>query len=429
MKVRSSLLAISILLSVLFSCSNADKKDSADTSSASQSGLSSYDAGETIKIGLQADMTGDVLMPAAYHAVEIAVDQINKSGGVLGKPIEMIKVDTQGDTQRYQEMTKKLLYEDNVSIMFGSGLSSAREAMRPLLENAGVLYYYMTGYEGGLASDYMLMGGPSPGNNVKPMVEYAAKNIGKSMYIVAPDYNYGHLTALWIQKYCKENGIEVLGTEFVGLGEAQYATTINNIQRANPDMVWTMLVSTPEYSFFDQWISYNLDITLISATNFGGDTLRRDIAAPGLSGTYYTATFIEDMAKDNEAAADFIKLWRSYYPDEEVIGDMAWESYYAVYMWKNAVEAAGSCDPKAVLKAVENGDCFVETFQGKVGIDPQTHQAMLPNYIYRINDDHSVSVVDKQFEVVDRWILDELHIDLTQDGVDPRELYTLESLE
>ncbi len=62
--------------------------------------------------------------------------------------------DTQSDNQRYQEMARKLILEDKVDVVMGGYTSASREAIRPIMEQNKMLYFYNNQYEGGVASKY-----------------------------------------------------------------------------------------------------------------------------------------------------------------------------------------------------------------------------------------------------------------------------------
>ena len=373
-------------------------------------GASSYDEGETIKIGLQADISGDLAWPQPPNGVQMAVDDINASGGLLGKQVELIVADTQSDTQRYTEMAKKLIMQDEVCMMFGSGTSSAREAIRPLFEENQVLYNYMTNYEGGVASNYVICTGTIPAHNIQPLMENAAQNIGKKCYIVAADYNYGHISSDWVKKYAEDYGVTIVGEEYVPLTVSQFSTTINNIQKAQPDFVFVMAIGAAQRSFFDQWAAVNPGIPLVSSSNFGGTYEHKLIAAPALANSYFCSQFNEEM--EGDAIQAFVKKWREKYPEEQYVNGDGYGAYYSVMLWAEAVKKAGSCDPAKVLEAYGEG-VSVDTPTGLMSVDPKTHQLVCDMYLMRIDENHDAKVVKKYDQVLDAYLGTEKGVDLT----------------
>ena len=98
-----------------------------------------------LKIGLLEDVSGDLAfmgMPK-LHGSQLAVEEINKKGGILGRQIELIHLDPQGDNARYQEFARRLLGRDKVDVLIGGITSASREAIRPIINRTtyAVLLY------------------------------------------------------------------------------------------------------------------------------------------------------------------------------------------------------------------------------------------------------------------------------------------------
>lgn len=89
-----------------------------------------------LKVGLLEDVSGDLAfmgMPK-LHGSQLAVEEINKNGGILGRQIELIHLDPQGDNARYQEFARRLLSRDKVDVLIGGITSASREAVRPIID-------------------------------------------------------------------------------------------------------------------------------------------------------------------------------------------------------------------------------------------------------------------------------------------------------
>src|SRR5690625_4493594 len=153
--------------------------------------------GDTIKLGVLEDRSGDFSLVGIQkiHAVELAVEEINNDGGLLGKEIEIVAPDTQSDDKRYQEMARKLILEDEVDVIMGAFSSASREAIRPIMEEHEMLYFYNNQYEGGVASKYTFPTGAIPEHQVMTVMEYMIDNYGPNVYTIAADYNFGQITA------------------------------------------------------------------------------------------------------------------------------------------------------------------------------------------------------------------------------------------
>ena len=82
-----------------------EKTDDSNIEKTSDTGSS----GDTIKLGLVADISGTSANTQALNAITLAINEINDAGGLLGKQVELVYADSQSDTARYQEMGKKLI--------------------------------------------------------------------------------------------------------------------------------------------------------------------------------------------------------------------------------------------------------------------------------------------------------------------------------
>ena len=190
-----------------------------------------------IKIGLLEDISGDLAsigLPK-LHGTQMAVDEVNATGGILGRKLELIHLDPQGDNARYQEFTRRLLQRDKVDVLIGGITSASREAVRPIVGRQNAFYIYTNQYEGGVCDANMLSVGAVPEQQLSTLLPWMVERFGKRVYTVAADYNFGHLSSAWGKSIMKPLGVEFVGEEFIPLGVSQFAQTIQNIQRAKPD--------------------------------------------------------------------------------------------------------------------------------------------------------------------------------------------------
>ena len=165
-------------------------------------------AAETIKVGAIYDLSGALQLFGVnqWACAKMAIDEINAAGGVLGKQLEVKTYDSQSQMQFYNQYAKKMALRDKVVVVQGGLTSSSREVIRPLLHRLETLYIYNTNYEGGVCDRNFFSTGSTPGGYVDILSGEAMKRWGKSVYIMAADYNYGQITAKWIRKAVKEVG-------------------------------------------------------------------------------------------------------------------------------------------------------------------------------------------------------------------------------
>src|ERR1700752_1859581 len=92
-------------------------------------------AADPIKLGLLEDASGNFALATIpkIHATELAVDEINAKGGIMGRPIKLIAYDTQSDNTKFQELSRRLIQIDKADVIFGGFSSASREAIRPIM--------------------------------------------------------------------------------------------------------------------------------------------------------------------------------------------------------------------------------------------------------------------------------------------------------
>src|SRR5476649_3029257 len=95
-------------------------------------------ADDPVKIGLLEDASGNFALATIpkIHATQLAVDEINGKGGIMGRTITLISYDTQSDNTKFQELSRRLIQTDKIDVVFGGFSSASREAMRPIMDRA-----------------------------------------------------------------------------------------------------------------------------------------------------------------------------------------------------------------------------------------------------------------------------------------------------
>ena len=174
-------------------------------------------AADSIKLGSVLDTSGpfDAYGKPMHKALQLAVAQINNAGGLLGRQVEVISYDTQSDMALYAQYGQQLTRRDRVDVVHGGILSASREAIRQTMRKTRTLYFYNVLYEGGVCDRNIFINGVTPSQQVEALVPYAMGKSGKKVYILAADYNYGQITANWIQKFVADNGGATVGVDFL----------------------------------------------------------------------------------------------------------------------------------------------------------------------------------------------------------------------
>src|SRR6185503_18406468 len=138
-------------------------------------------AADTIKVGILHSLTGTIAIAEAsvVDAEKLAIEEINASGGVSGRKIEVIVEDGASDWPTFAEKARKLLDRDKVAAIFGCYTSASRKATLPVVERSKGLLYYPTYYEGLEMSPNIMYTAQEATQSVIAAVNWLAQNKGK----------------------------------------------------------------------------------------------------------------------------------------------------------------------------------------------------------------------------------------------------------
>ncbi|KAA0123587.1 urea ABC transporter substrate-binding protein [Methylobacterium sp. P1-11] len=379
-------------------------------------------AADPIKLGVLEDQSGDFALATIgkVHGIQLATDEINAAGGIAGRKLELVIYDTQSDNTRYQEFMRRVLQRDKVNAVFAGFSSASREAYRPIVDQLDGFAFYNNQYEGGVCDGHMVVTGAVPEQQFSTLIPWMMEKFGKRVYTIAADYNFGQISAEWVRNIVKENGGEMVGEEFIPLGVSQFSQTIQNIQKAKPDILMTLLVGTAQASYYEQAAAANLKVPMGSSVNIGQGYEHKRFQPPSLANMYVTTNYIEEV--DSPSSKAFLAKWKAKFPNEPYVNQEAENSYLAVYLYKQMVERANGSTKRADLrKVIAAGDVCVDAPEGKVCIDPKSQHASHTIYLAKVDEKHAISF-PKTWDNIQPYWLGKAGCDLTQK--DPMAQYT-----
>lgn len=364
-------------------------------------GAAAAQEGEPIIVGSVLDETGPLNIYGApmADATKLAIDEINAAGGVLGRPLKLVTYDAQSDNATYTQYATQLAMRDQVAVMMGGITSASREAIRPIAGRAGTLYFYNEQYEGGVCDKNVFNTGVVPSQQLAPLLPWAIEKFGPKIYVLAADYNYGHISADWVKEYAEEASGEVVGTDFIPLSVAEFGSVINKLQDAQPDIVLSLLVGGNHIAFYRQFAAANLgdEMTVVSPT-FGLGNEQVVLSPDEAKGIYVAYPYFQSL--DNPENQAFVELWHKIYGDDyPYITDSAVAVWNGWHIWAEAVEKAGTTDRDAVIEALESGVGFAAP-SGEVQIDGPSHHLSQSVHIAQTNDMNGFDVISRENLVV-----------------------------
>ena len=369
-------------------------------------------AEDPIKICVIDDHSGDfaLIVKPKTLGYETAIAEINAAGGVLGRQLEMVFYDGQSDVKRHQELAQKCILDDEVDVIMAGATSSAREAARAVAVENEVIYWHNNQGEGGIADKYSFFTGPIPEQQILTGVSYMIEKYGPKMYILAADYGFGQVSALWTHAAAGLYGGEVVGEEFIPLGNSDFAATIANIQKAKPDFGVFYLVGGAQYNYYPQAAAAGANIPAVSTVNVQQGYEHKRYPPPALVDMYIPFGFVEETPTDSARA--FVEKARAINPDEPYINQMTRCAYVAIHLMALAWERAGTTETQATISALESGLSF-DAPEGPVFLDPATHHLTMDIRMGRVNENHDLEFVH-DFGAIEPWWLRTLGVNLVR---------------
>ncbi|HYR26076.1 MAG TPA: transporter substrate-binding protein, partial [Aquabacterium sp.] len=191
----------------------------------------------------------------SIQAEQLAIDQINAMGGVLGRKIKVIKEDGASDWPTFAEKSKKLLVNDKVAAVFGCWTSASRKAVLPIFEKENGLLYYPTFYEGLEQSKNVIYTGQEATQQIIWGLDWASKEKkAKTFFLVGSDYIWPRTSMKIARKHIESVGKlgKVVGEEYYPLGNTNFNSLINKIKVAKPDCIFAAVVGGSNVAFYKQ---------------------------------------------------------------------------------------------------------------------------------------------------------------------------------
>jgi urea transport system substrate-binding protein len=332
---------------------------------------------DTVTVGILHSLTGTMAISetGAQEAEKLAIKQINESGGILGRQIKIIQEDGASDWPTFAEKSRKLLVNDNVAAVFGCWTSASRKAALPVFEKENGLLYYPTFYEGLEQSKNVIYTGQEATQQILDGLNWVAKEKdAKTFYLIGSDYIWPRTSMKIARKHIETVlGGKVVGEEYKPLGDTQFGTVINKIRLKKPDVIYAAVVGGSNVAWFKQLKAAGITSekqTLLTISVTEDEVL--GIGGENLEGFYSIMKYFQSQDNPNNVA--FVKAFKEMWGDDSVIGDVTQAAYLGPWLWKAAVEKAGTFDVDAVVAASEEGDIeLTNAPEGYVKLHPNHH--------------------------------------------------------
>ena len=348
-------------------------------------------------IGIPVGLSGanSVVAPSVVQAAQLAAAEINAKGGILGHKVVLEIADDNSGADGAVKAYNSLILQKHVNAIITMETSAARNAGLPVVARGKTPFIYTSYYEGHSCSPYLFVDAWVPDQQVASIVDYFMKEKGaKTFFLVGSDYAFGRGMLGFTRKYIEANGGKVVDEEYLPMDASDWTPVLSKLKAAHPDaLISSTAGGAPNVTLTKQLRAS--DINLLFGNLAVDEGTAKSIGADA-TGVYISQSYLTSIDNPQNTAfkAGLAKMFGN---DMKTPNDLSVPEYDGIYLYKAAVEMAGSFDEANVLRALP-----VASFNGPRGVirmDKQ-HHAPLTMYLGQVQTDGSMKVI-QTFKDVD----------------------------
>ena len=347
---------------------------------------------EPIRVGILHSMTG-VMAPSESQLADatlLAIDEINRAGGVLGRPVVPVVGDGRSDWPTFAAEAERLISQENVSAIFGGYTSASRKEVKPIVEKHNNLFFYPVPYEGVESSRNIVYNGAAPNQLYVPAVKWSFDNLGKRFFLVGSDYIWPRMVNVLMKDIISGLRGEVVGEEYLLVGSEEVEEVVEKIVRHQPEVILSTVVGTTNIPFFDQLRAAGItshEIPVMAFAISEGELAYMDPET--LASNYSAWSYFQSV--DSDTNREFIRAFKDKYGEDRVVNASIEAGYFGAHIWAQAVEEAGTTAVNPVRHALADQSYLAPG--GMVFVDGENLHTWKNVRIGRILDDGQYDIL------------------------------------
>ncbi len=349
-------------------------------------------APEPIRVGILHSLSGTMAISeqSLVDAIEMAIDEINQRGGVLGRSLDAVVEDGASDWATFERKAEKLIVQDKVASVFGCWTSASRKSVLPVFEKHNQLLWYPVQYEGQESSRSIIYTGAVPNQQIIPAVDWCRREFGTRMFLVGSDYVFPRKANELIKSRLADFDATPVGEEYQPLGSTEFVAIVAKIKESQPDVVLNTINGGSNREFFKAYDAAGIDHQQIPVMSFSiAEDELRYIGVDLTVGHYCSWNYFQSV--DTPANRRFVRRFRDRFGSDRVTDDPIEAAYSQVHLFAKAVEIAGSTDVDAIRQAVQG--LVYEAPGGLIRIDPRNQHTWKVSRIGRIQRNGQFKIV------------------------------------
>jgi len=341
-------------------------------------------AATPIKIGIPTVITGGyaVLGQQVVRTCKLVKKMTDAKNGVLGRPVEFLFQDTQGDPANCVRKCQEFVERDDCRIFSGVIVSSEAAAIMPKLEEWNAFFISHGNGDGRLTAELFVprffRANTSAPMGARAVVLYLRDAPQKTFVALASDYSWGQSSVKAFEEQIKKIGKQLVDKVFTPVGNKDYSTYITKVLQSKAEGCYIALQGDEARAFYSQATQYDLSERVQFYTEI---VAQSDIEVLGkdslglIGGSRYPFTY--DIPQNKEFVAAFNEEYPNVIPD--------WtdgEIYQALMILFAAIEKADSTEPMKIVTAMEDLD--VTSVKGPVLMRKCDHQGENQGFVVKV---------------------------------------------
>ncbi|WP_407176829.1 transporter substrate-binding domain-containing protein [Bradyrhizobium sp. STM 3562] len=346
------------------------------------------------RVGVLFSRSGLMAVTESEHffGTALAIEEINKAGGILGREIEVVAYDPASNPEAFRKLADRLLTEDGASVIFGCSTSAERKAILPAIERRNGLLWYPSLYEGFEYSPNVIYTGACPNQNSFPLAEYIVRKYGPRVYLIGSDYIYPRESNRIMRDLIESYAGQVAGEQYVAMeaSDAELTRTLDMIRMRAPDVVFSTIVGRTARRFYRLYAEKGFDpahLPIASLTMAEGEL--REIGPELCAGHLTAASYFGSLQR--ESSNRFKVAFANAYGKDKPVSMWSAGAYAQVKLFAMALAQAGSLDTQRLVDAALG--LSLDAPEGPIQIDPDNNHLWLTPRIGRARADGAFDVV------------------------------------
>ncbi len=350
---------------------------------------------DPVRVGILYSATGttSTIGQSQLQGAQLAIDEINEAGGLLGRELVAVRYDPASTPARYAALAEQLIVREGINVIFGCYMSSSRKAVIPIVEKWNKLLFYPTLYEGFEFSGNVIYTGAAPNQNSVQLADYMTSSFGARVYLIGSDYIYPYESNRIMGELVMQHpGSDKLGEHYLPLDatERDYAAIMQDIRARQPDFIFSTVVGDSTASLYRAYADAGFNPQTMPIASL--TTSEAEIAQMGAdvaAGHFTAAPYFQSI--DSPANARCLARLRQRLGDD-CRPNLCWEAaYFQMHLFANAFRQAGSDRIGELLPHLLGSE--FDAPQGRIRLDPDNHHTWLHPRVGRANAQGGFTIV------------------------------------